>query len=192
MTKDALPKRRSFLVNTPEGMEFIIPTRKNWLVTLLGFLWMCGWLLGGKNIIQEIISPGDGLYKGFKYLLMAMLVPWGFAVFYMGFTWLWTFLGKEHIILRPDALIIKSAVFNIGRTREYEITNIQNMRVDSLDYDHSALSILRQLWSDIGIIAFEYKAKTCRCGNGIDESEASDIVEQLRTRYDFTRNNNAR
>ncbi len=150
---------------------------------------MCGWLLGGKNIIQEIISPGDGLYKGFKYLLMAMLIPWSIAAFFMGFTWLWTFLGKEHIILRPDALILKKGVFNFGLTREYEITKIKNLRVDTLEIDPSELTIIKELWSDIGAIAFEYGEKINRCGNGIDESEVSYIVGQLQAQYDFNYNN---
>jgi hypothetical protein len=184
MTKVAVPARRSILVNTSNGMEFVIPTKKNWfLIFFLGF-WMCGWVFGELSAIKELFVTDNGI----KLFMIVWLGGWTIGGIFAGFFWLWTFRGKEHIILRPDALITKREVFNIGQTREYEIANIRNLRIAPLHFNPFNFSSSMQIWGfGGGLIAFDYGAKTYRFGNGLDESEASDIVNQLQAQHNFSK-----
>jgi hypothetical protein len=194
MTQIDITKRRSNLINTNEGIDFIIPTEKYWWLILFAGCWMYGSpFLETTYKFKEILSKNNGFaFLGFEHSMIVWIVIWTIFGFFVVFALLWTFLGKEHIILHTDALIIKREIFSVGWTRKYEIANIHNLCVDSSDINPSNVTKFLQLWGfDIGLVAFDYGEKTYRCGNGIDESEASDIVKQLQTRYNFNNNSNA-
>jgi hypothetical protein len=186
MTLVDIPKRRSVLLNSSEGIEYTIPNQKNWFFIFFLCLFMVWWSALEIALISHIISTEGG----FKLNMIPFIGLWTIFGFLAFFTWLWNLWGKERIILRSDALITKKEVFGIGRTHKYEITNIHNLRTSRVNITVFILSHSLAFWPfGGGLIAFDYRAKTIRCGSDIDESEASDIVKELLSKYNF--NNNA-
>jgi hypothetical protein len=75
---------------------------------------------------------------------------------------------------------LKRDVFGLGRTREYDATEVKNLRLSPpLTYPYQSFARISYGSSD-GRIAFDYGARTCRCGAGIDDAEAGQIIERIR------------
>jgi hypothetical protein len=97
---------------------------------------------------------------------------------------LWNMFGMDRIVLRADALLIKRDVLGMGRTCEYELDRVKNLRVATPD-SHSGLSAPWAGSSPGGLVAFDYGPKTYEFAAGVNEAEAHHIVTQLKTRHFF-------
>ncbi len=185
MGKIEPPSRRSIVLDSPNGLEIIIPARKNFFtIAFVGF-WLIGWGCGEVFAIRQLFFVEKG--PNFPGLfLMAWLGAWtvggGFAIF----AWLWTVAGKERIILKPGTLSIKREVVGFGRNREYDLSHVSNVRISPQSYNPFDFSSGMKFWGiGGGLIAFDYGAKTFRFGTSVDESEAQDIVKELNGRHKF-------
>ena len=185
MGRIEVPSRRSTIHDSPSGLEIVIPARRNFFtIAFIGF-WLIGWACGEVFAIRQLFVVGKspdfpGLF------LLAWLGGWtvggGFAIY----AWLWTVVGKERIILRPGTLATKREVLGFGRSREYDLSHVSNVRISQQSHNPFDFgSGMRSLGIGGGMIAFDYGAKTFRFGASIDEVEAEDIVEELKKRHTF-------
>src|SRR6266566_4505490 len=175
---------RATVQDGPDGLQITIPGARRRFVSIFLLAWLGGWLFGERTAPRELMTGTGSEGRGF---LAFWLVAWtlgGLAVTYLI---LWTSLGRERLILRPDALVLRREVLGIGRSREYDIRYIKDLRMaqpaGAFDYRHSL-----QFWGlGGGRIAFDYGAKTVYFAPAIDEAEAKLLVDQLRTRHPLLR-----
>jgi hypothetical protein len=121
-----------------------------------------------------------------KLFLGAWLLMWTVGGGVAIFAWLWMAKGVERILLRGDALVLKREVSGVGRTREYDLSHVGNLRVAPASWNPYDWSSAMQFWGiGGGLIAFDYGARTFRFGSSIDEAEARDIADQLKARHSF-------
>ena len=99
--------------------------------------------------------------------------------------WMWSVAGHEIISLTPTSLAIRRDILGFGRSREYDLPSVKNLRVDRAPINNSFTwsSPSRSMLG--GAIAFDYGSKTFRFGGGVDEAEASQLIELLKSRYTF-------
>lgn len=183
MARVAVPAAKASVFDSPEGLVINIPSTKRWpLILFMGF-WLCGWAIGESFAIREL-ATGKMPLAG-KLFLVGWLGAWtvggGFAIFF----WMWNLAGHEVVSLTPTSLAIRREVLGFGPSREYDLPNVKNLRVDSAFSRNGLEFSLTSRSMFAGSIAFDYGAKTFRFGSGVDEAEASHLIEVLRSRYPF-------
>ncbi len=177
----ALPTRRSSAREVSQGLEIVVPAQRNVFLMLFLGAWLGGWFMGE-------ISAARALFLGSameaKWFLAFWLTGWtvggGFAIY----MWLWMLAGKQRVLLRPDALMIRREVFGFGLIREYDLAHITNLRVAPSVSDPWS-SGMRFWGGGAGPVAFDYGAKTFRFGDSLDEAEATQVVKELTARHVF-------
>ena len=179
----APPARRSSSRQTPEGLEISIPAKRNIFLMLFLGAWLVGWCFGEMSAARELLSGKAGATDLF---LAAWLVAWTLGGGFALYAWLWMFKGREVVILRPNALVSKRDLWGLGRSKEYDLQHTKNLRVAPLSWNPHDWSAGMQFWGiGGGPIAFDYGSRTVRIGSGVDESEAREIVNELRSRHAF-------
>ena len=114
-------------------IEIKNPIKRNWFIILFQSIWMILW--------------GRGLNIGWKVLFIEK--PWVIDIFFFCFLLSWVYFGVvfllsildqlfgyEIITIKKDKIIVKYAIKNIGRKKEYAIGSIKNIPVS---YTHLTL-----------------------------------------------------
>ena len=181
MAKVELSKGRAIIDEQPHGIEIVIPTKKNYfLILFLGF-WIVGWAFGEVSAINTLLNGESTSQILFLIIwLGAWTVGGGFAFF----IWVWNLKGKEIIrITNKELQYIKNFVV-FSRSKEYEINNIKNLRIDNKANSIFNFNAGLEFWGLTGgAIAFDYGYSTHKFGSCLDEAEAKNIVETITARY---------
>ncbi len=178
MRKVSVPEARSTINHLPNGIEFLIPTKKNWFLLLFLGFWMCGWLFGEISVSKILFTDDPDTAP--KLFLIFWFCGWTVGGVFAITMWLWNAFGIEKITLTPQSLVIRNEIFNFGMTKEYDIQPIRDLRVSPISYNPFDISSGMKWWGyGGGLIAFDYGAKTYRFGNGVDEAEAREIINQI-------------
>ncbi len=170
---------RTLSEDGPGGLQITMPAARRRFFALFLVAWLGGWFFGERSALRELISGNAGEQRGF---LAFWLVAWTLGGLAAAYAVLWTTFGRERVILRPDALLLRREVLGIGRTRAYDIRYVKDLRLaapaGAFDYRHGL-----EFWGfGGGRIAFDYGAKTVYCAPSLDEAEAKQVVANLRAR----------
>ena len=95
------------------------------------------------------------------------------------YDWLWNAIGREVVGLRPGVLVVRRGVAGLGFRREYRLADVRRLRVSPPPRDASRWAPPLRFGRDPGVIAFDHGARTVRFGEGLDEAEASLVLEEL-------------
>jgi hypothetical protein len=174
---------RATITGGPEGLEIVIPARRNLIALLFLGIWLAGWVTGELTALAELLA---GSPKGPEGFLLLWLTLWTIAGALAAYTWLWMLVGKERILMGTSSLRMKRDILGLGRTRTFALFRIRNLRVASGPAGpRDAAAALRLAGLSGGLIAFEYEGKTLRFGLSLDPVEAQMIVERMKQRYAF-------
>ena len=180
------PSQRKALVwDTPGGLEIVIPAKRVLFAKLFLPIWLLAWLWGEIMVIGQLASgAGNG---GTSTFLLVWLAFWTVGGALAIWALLWMNFGKERVTLSATTLGIRRELLGVGRSREYELTHVRNLRV-SLEpfYMISSGHTLRPTAIHGGSIAFDHGASTVRFGAALDEAEASQILADLNSRHSFS------
>jgi hypothetical protein len=181
--KIAPPARRSRINHSAQGFEISIPAKRNVLFLLFLPAWLVGWCFGEVFVTRELIfgnSDAPDLFLG------AWLVLWTIGGATALYAWLWMVKGREVILLRADALVVRRELFGLGPMREYDLMHTRNLRFAQNTWNPYDWSTAMQFWGvGGGSIAFDYGSRTVRIGNSVDEAEAREIIKDLNARHPF-------
>jgi hypothetical protein len=111
--------------------------------------------------------------------VVVRLVEWTVGGCVAIYIWLWNVAGHEIISLTPTSLTIRRDILGFGRSKEYDLPSVRNLRIDPWPENTNLTSRTQLLVG--GTIAFDYGAKTFRFGGGVDEAEASHLIELLKS-----------
>jgi len=179
------PGRRSATRRTPEGLEISIPAKRSIFVLAFLFPYLIGWGIG-EAIFAGILFKGT---SDVPHLLVgAWLVFWTFSGGVALYVWLWMLKGREILALQPDVLIVRREIWGVGQgeSREYLLRHLKNLRVASNPGDPRDWTGSLQSWGlRGGPLAFDYGSQTIRVANGVDESEAREILRDLKQQHPF-------
>jgi hypothetical protein len=181
MARVAVPSAKASVFDTPAGLVINIPSAKSLILTLFVGFWLCGWLFGEVSAMRQLATGKTA--AGASIFMVGWLGAWtvggGVAIYF----WLWNAAGHEIVSLTPTSLTIRRDILGFGRSNEYDLPSVKNLRVvfslGNTNFNFPTQSLAG------GTMAFDYGAKTFRFGRGLDEAEASHLVELLKSRYPF-------
>jgi hypothetical protein len=178
--------RRSTWREGTAGPEIVIPARRNWALLVVMPVWLSLWILGITRAASEVASGrARGGEADFLSLWAAGAV---FGASLVAYAWLWNAIGREVVGRRPGVLAIRREVAGLGRTREYALPDVRNLRVSLPPADASGWAASMRMWrGGPGLIAFDHGARTVRFGDGIDEAEATIVLAELGVREGIQR-----
>src|SRR3990172_2835179 len=170
-------KPKATIVQNTQGLEIIIPAKRNWFVTLFLGVWLCGWAFGEIVVPTQFFArdaePGALLFTAVWLILWT--IGGGFALY----VFFWSLAGRERIVLTTSRLAIKRKLFGMGRVREYDLAHVRDLRVSPSPYNPFNFRSGLQFWGvGGGVMAFDHGAATVRFGAALEESEAKSITEQ--------------
>jgi hypothetical protein len=164
----------------------VIPAKRNWFLILFLGLWLCGWAVG--EVMVPITFLADDGPPGSALFTLVWLAMWTIGGGIALYTFLWSLVGREKILLSSSRLAIKRDLFGFGRIREYENVHIRDLRVAASSYNPFDFRSGMQFWGmGGGLIAFDHGAATVRFGASLEESEARAVVQLLQSRASFAR-----
>src|SRR5574341_90399 len=97
------PKPRSTIRQTTEGLEVVIPSKRNFFSWGFLTIWLVLWGVGESVAARELLSGSQGppdLFTG------GWLVLWTSAGGFLIYVWLWTLAGREIIRLRDRKSVV--------------------------------------------------------------------------------------
>jgi hypothetical protein len=182
MAKIKPSKARSTISMSPNGLEIIIPAKKNIFLILFLSAWLVGWVVGEVTVPTAFIKGNKD--TGALVFSIAWLVAWTIGGAFAIYIWLWNIAGKERVTINNLNLTVKRELFGYGRDKEYEMSQISNLRVSAQPFNPFNFSASFQFWGvGGGVLAFDYGSRTYRFGSGIDEAEANHIIERIKAQY---------
>ena len=174
---------RATITGGPEGLEIVIPVRRQVVALLFLGVWLAGWFVGEVTAITRVFSGRPDDPEAFLFI---WLIFWTAGGSVAACLWLWMLAGKERILMGSSALRIKREVLGLGPTHTYELFRIRNLRVAPYAAGpRDTRATLGMSGIAGGPIAFEYEEKTVRFGAALDQPEAQAIVDRMRQRFSF-------
>lgn len=171
-------KQRIQKIPSPSGIELHINARRKFGSLILLPVWLAGWTYGGIMALKWILYPGPATSRAF---ISIWLVGWALGEAWAIYQWFWTAFGKETIQLGEGNLTIKRDILGHGRTRTFPIGTVSNLRASGLFSSSSYWDNYRaQLKLGRGMVAFDSQGQTHRFGIELNESEAENVVQELK------------
>jgi hypothetical protein len=173
-------KGRATISSGFDGLEIVIPARRNWFAVIFLLAWLGGWFFGEASAIQSLLTHGLET-QGF---LVFWLIGWSVGGIAAAIAWSWNVAGKEVVKVGRGMLTYQRAIGPLKLTRQYDLNHVKELRVSPLGL---ATSRQRNGFNTLGLpggpIAFDYGAKTINIGSGVDEAEAKSLVEAIKHRF---------
>ena len=184
------PTPRHSSSQTDEGLQIILPSKKNYLLILWYGLWLIMWVFMTGTVtfflaffillaIKESNS-GMWIFAMFITFMLLFLLGIGLPAIYAFF---WQLAGKEIISVNSAVMSITNQIFGWKKVYEYGIMDIKDLRASIPQKDLFARVKILQFSKQNGMISFDYGAKTFRFGLDIDEAEAKQIVSEIQGRF---------
>ena len=169
--------RRSTWREGRAGRELVVPVRRNGVVLAVVPVWLAIWISSIAGAAGQLTSgrARGGEARFFELWLVVAVVAGGAVVY----DWLWNAIGREVVSLRPGVLVIRRDVAGLGFRREYRLADVRHLRVSVPPSDAGRWSNPIRLGREPGVIAFDHGARTVRFGEGLDEAEASLVLEEM-------------
>ncbi|MDH5180256.1 MAG: hypothetical protein OEZ39_09295 [Gammaproteobacteria bacterium] len=181
MAKIEPGKGRTTIQDLPQGIEIIIPARKNYFLIIFMSFWLVGWGVGEVSAIRELLGAGRDAVSLF---LVVWLAGWTAGGVFAILAWLYNINGKEVVRIDGVALTHVRNFVLFRRSKEYEIAHIKELRASSNNSSIQVSNRGMEYWGmSGGAVEFDYGRSTHQFGAGLDEAEAKHIVETIKKRY---------
>ena len=174
-----VPAMRTAVSDGPDGLTFVVPSRRQWFAMLFLPVWLVGWLFGEVFAVRGLISG-----KGPSLFLLVWLTMWtlGGGLALLG--WLWMLAGRERLVVKPGVLVHRLELFGLHRTREYDLSQVRNLKVSPESFNPWNMGSSFRMWGlGGGVVSFDYGARTIRVAASVDEAEGRMIVNRIQERY---------
>ncbi len=162
---------RSTIKNEGEELLIETPAKKYWSALVFLFVWFAFAVYG------EIMASGrttlfeDSQHKDFFQILWDL--GWKLGITFVVVILLWSFFGKEKIVIDREVLTTGNWLFGLSLNKRYELDKIRNLVAN--DYERPSIFVRRN-----GAIKFDYGSQTIFIGSQIAGAEGRIIIEALR------------
>ena len=176
------PGPRHTATEEADGLAIRIPAKRNVFILAFLTIWLCGWAFGEVTAPIALFTAAHK-QPGAAAFLLVWLCGWTLGGALAIYVWLWQLKGCEIITVSPAALGIKRELFGCGRVKQYDVSEIRELRVAPLTYNPFDYRSGLAFWGmGGGALAFDYGFKTYRFGAGVDEAEARIILQTITAR----------
>jgi hypothetical protein len=163
-----------------EGSRLIatIAVRRNWLAAAFFTVWLGGWAMGEGLVSWQLFTGTAPL--GARAFMGFWLAAWTVGGIMAMRQVAWTVVGREEIAVDGRSLRVSWAAGPFGRTREYEVASIRNVREDTTLAGALARGFRMTSPGRHGAIAFDYGAKTVRLGVDLEGEDVQKVLALVR------------
>ena len=191
MSKVEIGKGRAKINDTMNGLEIVIPSKKSFFTIAFIPFWLVGWLFGEVTVIgtlfRALFVPSEESAGAPSLFMLVWLILWTVGGAFAIYTLLWNIKGKEIISVNSGEISYKKDLFGFGKSREYTLAEIKNMRVIDKPSGPWGAQTSWNFWGfSGGTIGFDYGLKTYKIVNGIDEAEAKHIIDEISQRFQIS------
>ena len=138
-----MKNRQARITEYAQGIEIVIPPRRNKFVSGFLALWLLAWVYGEVVIIDKLLNQSEGVPDAF---ILFYLTAWAFGGLLAILLWLWNNKGQEIIRVADNELIrIRDFVW-FSRSRHFQLRHIRNMRLDEIDLSLPELNRGSEFW----------------------------------------------
>jgi hypothetical protein len=171
---------RAIVEDTPASVKITIPVKRNFVA-----LFFIGFLLLNWGVGLAVICFGLKQVAAEPFILLPfgiMLIPYVFV-----FRAFWLILRGKEIVEVSDGVvhIAKPSLF-FKKPKTYDLKECINFRIqENVPYAYSPMrtAFTPFIYSNTGLIVFDYGMKDVRFGNGIAAAEARYIFDVLNSRF---------
>jgi hypothetical protein len=156
---------RSTISQEAGALRISIPMRKKPFLILFLLVWLGAWTVAG-------ISTGRQLLHQFVPFNGFWMCGWALGEVMVTYVLVRMLGGRDIVQVANGIVEIRKEAFGLGFSKQYSPQEIRDLRFlpeAGSGRGHSESSI-----------AFDYGAKTIKFGDGIDESEAKQLIGRIR------------
>ena len=166
----------------PEGVEVIISARRSPFVNFFLLVWMIGWSLGEIEIIGNFLNYEGETPDAF---MVFWACGWTLSGLLAVFIWLWNVKGREIVRISDRELVRSREYVFFSRSNKYTTELISDLRLTDNSPYALEMSGGMEFWGlSGGMISFNYGPAIYKFGLGIDETEATRIIETIKVRFE--------
>lgn len=184
-------QRIEVVENSEKDLKIILPAPRQGVFTIIfSPLWLIGWTLGEIIVSYNLFTPHNIFTQHDpseppKLLMVFWLIFWTIGGLNVWWSIFWSLAGKEIISVSNYRMTLCREVFGIRFTRRFERRDIRPLRlfIESGDWlglqVHADRQRILTPFDNKGPIAFVYRSKTYRFGEGIEKDEAREVADRL-------------
>ena len=176
MTRVDPGKSRVTVSEEAGALRFVIPAGRHWFMTLFLPFWLLGWAWGEVTVLSKLIEGGTGAPTVF---LWSWLGAWTVGGLWTIYTLAWNAVGRELVVVDGSTFVLRREILGVGRSKEFDCAQVRGLRASRETVSYGS----EGGWVRTRNLAFDYGARTCRFGEGLDEAEAQQLVEMVKQRY---------
>jgi hypothetical protein len=171
---------RAIVEDGPAFIKITIPVKRNFFAFFfIGFL-LLNWGVGLAVICFELKQVAAEPFILLPFGIM--LIPYVFV-----FRAFWLILRGKEIVEVGDGIIhVKKPSLFFQKAKTYDLKECINFRIqESVPYAYGPMrtAFTPLIYSNTGLIVFDYGMKDVKLGNGIDAAEARYILNLLNSRF---------
>lgn len=118
---------RSTITETYNGIEIIVPAKKQWFVIIFLGLWLCFWSVGEFFAVKTIFTGKIGIATG--VYLFVWLSGWTYGGFFAFKSFWWIIAGQEVISFTKNDFIINKKGAFFYKATTYGTADAKNFRI---------------------------------------------------------------
>jgi hypothetical protein len=173
---------RAIINDIYNGIEVIIPARRNWLAIVQAVFALFFCTVGIIVVPLQILNdPNPNTPRGVAVVFV--LVPALLGFFACSALW-WAFSGREVVTVEEGVLSIERKN-SMLKTKTYRLAEAANFRAaeDPWDYGYMAVrraQLMPWIIKKTGTVKFDYGLGTIRFGDRLSEAEGNYIIQRLK------------
>ncbi|MDP9078049.1 MAG: hypothetical protein M3O71_11530 [Bacteroidota bacterium] len=172
---------RAIITENFDGIDIVIPAKRNTFLMLFLGLWLCGWVAGESFGLSSI----TGIVKGVPDIFgIVWICGWTVGGFFAIRMFWWNLAGKEIIRIGQGVLSLDKKGLFFFSAKTYDLNEAKNFRAEE-EYaptgpfgNNRNANIFNA--KNTGTIKFDYGMETVKFGDSIYEAEANFILQKLR------------
>jgi hypothetical protein len=160
-------RMRSTVAEDGGSLRISIPQKRNWTTVLFFAIWLPLWTYGGWDIGHKLVRN----FRLFEFLWMLFWVAAELTVFYV---LLRMFFGQDTVLVNASTFNLRKEILGLAWTRAYLVPEVRNLRFAPESGAGRGRRASR--------IAFDYGATTIDFGEEIEEAEATQLINTIKSR----------
>ncbi len=164
-----------------------IPAQRNIFAAIFLCIWLCAWAGG------EVMAIGMGVFAGgvISGFMLFWLAGWTVGGVFAVRALVWIVSGKEIITVGQGEVTIAKKNLLFFKPKTYSLNEAKKFRVrdDAANAGYYGRQNNVGGFPNTGTIQFDYGMKTIKFATGVDEAEASYLLQKLKDKHLLTDRN---
>lgn len=162
-------------------LRVTIPALYPWSTLVFLFFWLILWtIVGVAALVSLLVKLMGGDRDGSTLFLAVWLVFWVVGEVYAVRMLFWGLFGREYIIVSLTGLEHRKTCLGMSRSRSYQVSSISRFRTARAVSNKVRSEADDDPVPDSSSISFDYGSKSVIMASGMDDAEATRIVEEIR------------